>query len=91
MYREQAEAIRAALDGLPEDYRDVVQLRLAEQCTLGEIARRLGIGVEAVRHRLRKGSELYVQRLRAALGTGAAPIPAGLTPLGPEPSPRHGP
>ena len=90
MYREQADAIRAAIDGLPEDYRDVVQLRLAEQCTLGEIARRLGIGVEAVRHRLRKGSELYVRRLRSALGTGAAPIPVGLTPLPGPDSPRQG-
>jgi RNA polymerase sigma factor (sigma-70 family) len=76
MYREQAEAMRAALDGLPEELREVVGLRLFEQCPLEEIAARLGLGVEGVRHRFRKGSELYVRRLRAALGTRRSSIPA---------------
>ncbi len=68
MYREQAEVMRQALDALPEDLREIVGLRLFEQCPTEEIAARLDLGVEAVRHRFRKGSELYVRRVRAALG-----------------------
>ncbi|MFN0008732.1 MAG: RNA polymerase sigma factor [Planctomycetota bacterium] len=69
VYREQAEVMRAALDGLPEEFRDVVRLRLFEHCALEEIAERLQIGASAVRHRFRKGSELYLGRLRSALGS----------------------
>jgi RNA polymerase sigma-70 factor (ECF subfamily) len=68
-YREQAEVMRTALEGLPEEYRDVVRLRLFEHCALEEIGGRLGIGVSAVRHRFRKGSEIYLGRLRSALGS----------------------
>ena len=67
-YREEAEVMRVALAGLPEEFREIVGLRLFEQCPLEEIAARLDLGVEAVRHRFRKGSELYVRRLRTALG-----------------------
>jgi len=66
-YREQAEVMRHALASLPEEFREIVGLRLFEQSPLEEIAARLGLGPEAVRHRFRKGSELYVRRLRAAL------------------------
>lgn len=69
MYREQAEVMRQALDALPEELREIVGLRLFEQCPLEEIAARLDLGVEGVRHRFRKGSELYVRRVRAALGS----------------------
>jgi RNA polymerase sigma-70 factor (ECF subfamily) len=69
MYREQAEVMRQALDGLPEALQDIVRLRLFEQCPIEEIAARLDLRIEGVRHRLRKGSELYVRRLRAALGS----------------------
>jgi RNA polymerase sigma-70 factor (ECF subfamily) len=68
-YREQAEVMRTALEGLPEEFRDVVRLRLFEHCALEEIAARLGLGVSAVRHRFRKGSEIYLSRLRTALGS----------------------
>lgn len=68
-YREQAEVMRTALDGLPEESRDIVRMRLFEQCALEEIAARLEMGTSAVRHRFRKGSELYLRRLRAALGS----------------------
>jgi len=66
-YREEAEVMRLALAGLPEEFREIVGLRLFEQCPLEEIAARLDLGVESVRHRFRKGSELYVRRLRVAL------------------------
>jgi len=64
IYREQAEAMQAALESLPDELRDVVRLRLFEQLPLEEIAERANLGVSAVRHRFRKGSELYLSRLR---------------------------
>ena len=79
-YREQAEVMRAALDDLPEEYRDIVRLRLFEHCALEEIAARLGLGASAVRHRFRKGSELYLGRLRAALGSQSRPPRTGPLP-----------
>jgi RNA polymerase sigma-70 factor (ECF subfamily) len=61
--KERAEKMRAALEGLPEDVREVVRLRLFEDLMLEEIAEKLGLGISAVRHRFRKGSELYRRRL----------------------------
>lgn len=74
VYREQAEAMRAALAGLPDDVRDVVRLRLFEQLRVEEIAQRLDLGVSAVRHRFRKGAELYQRILVAELGTRSLAI-----------------
>ncbi len=74
VYREQADAMRAALAGLPDDVREVVHLRLFEQLAVEAIAQRLGLGVSAVRHRFRKGAELYQQRLTAELGTRSVAI-----------------
>jgi DNA-directed RNA polymerase specialized sigma24 family protein len=67
MYREQAAAMAAALASLPEDLGEVVRLRLIDQRSMGEIAASLGIGVEAVRHRLRRGAAAYHRRLHQAL------------------------
>jgi len=87
-YREQAEVMRVALDGLPEEFREIVGLRLFEQCPLEEIAARLGLGVEGVRHRFRNGSELYVRRLRASLGSRSSSSTAEYPPPArPESSP----
>lgn len=69
MFREHADAIRAALQQLPDDLRDVVRLRLFEQLPLEEIATRLGIGESAVRHRFRKGAEIYERQLRLRLAS----------------------
>lgn len=63
MYTEQAAAMHAALDALPEDVRDVVRLRLFEQREMQAIADVLGIGLSAARHRFRRGAALYQQRL----------------------------
>lgn len=67
--REEAEAMRSALDSLPEDSRTVLWLRVFEQLTVDEIAKRLEIGESAVRHRVRKAAELYESRVRAAFGS----------------------
>ncbi|MCU0865908.1 MAG: sigma-70 family RNA polymerase sigma factor [Planctomycetes bacterium] len=63
--RERAQALAEALESLPDDLRDVVRLRLFEELSMPEIATRLGLGESALRHRFRKGAELYAMRLKA--------------------------
>jgi RNA polymerase sigma factor (sigma-70 family) len=66
--RERMRAMNEALISLPDEVREVVRLRLFEDLMLEEIADRLTLGLSAIRHRFRKGAELYRQRLRVALG-----------------------
>ncbi len=81
VFREQAAAMHAALADLPDELRDVVRLRLFEQLNIDEIAEQLAIGPAAVRHRFRKGAEIYHRRLRAALTSRSVTVspPAPLT------------
>jgi RNA polymerase sigma factor (sigma-70 family) len=67
IYREQALAMREALGSLDEEVREVVRLRLFEQRAVAEVAESLGIGESAVRHRFRRGAEMYHARLKVAL------------------------
>lgn len=91
MYREQAEMMKAALEGLPEESREIVRLRLFEQLPLEEIAGRMNIGISATRHRFRKGSEAYLNRLRTAMSAGSQWIVSDRSPvLSPDSSPRSG-
>ncbi len=60
----------AALEEVPPELREVVRLRSLEELTVEEVAERLGIGTSAVKHRFRKGSEIYRRRLLALLGSG---------------------
>ena len=62
-HAEEARCMRAALESLPEELREVVRLRLFEERGLEGIASALGLGPAAVKHRLRKGAALYRQRL----------------------------
>lgn len=71
IYQEQAAAMRAALERLPEEVREVVRLRLFEQLEIAEIAQQLTIGESAVRHRFRRGAELYHQLLKEAIASRA--------------------
>jgi RNA polymerase sigma factor (sigma-70 family) len=75
VYREQAAAMSAALDELPTELAVIVRLRLLEQLPVSAIAEHLGIGESAVRHRLRKGAEMYSRRLQAALASRSGAIP----------------
>ncbi len=68
-HKEHAGAIREALDRVPAELRDVIYLRLLEQHSAEETAARLGITPSAVRYRLRKGTEIYRNYLRAAIGS----------------------
>lgn len=65
--QEIAEAMRAALAQVPDECREVVFLRLFRQMTLREVAEQLGLGLGSVRGLLRRGSEIYRQRLHAAV------------------------
>lgn len=69
MFREQASAMRAALESLPIELGEVVRLRLFEQRSLEEVGAVLGLTESGVRHRLRKGAELFQKRLVSAMGT----------------------
>ncbi len=82
IYREQCEAMRAALASLPDEYREVVRLRLYEQLSLEQIAERLGIGLYAARHRFRKGGDIYFERLRAEFTSRSLPLPTMSAPDG---------
>ncbi len=62
--REQAAAMQAALARLPDDVREVVRLRLFEEMPVAEVAQALGLGESAVKHRFRRGAELYEGHLR---------------------------
>lgn len=68
-YREQAEAMQTALEGLPDEVREVVRLRLFEQLAIDEIADRLGLGPSAVRHRFRRGAEQFRRKLISVFAT----------------------
>lgn len=68
-YREQAAALRVALDSLPEEYRVIVKERLVHRVPIAVLAQRHGLTVTATRTRFRKGSELLRSRLVVALGT----------------------
>jgi len=70
--REEANAMRDALAGLDDELRDVVRLRLFEERPIEEIARELGLGESAVRHRFRRGLEEYGRRLRARIASKSA-------------------
>jgi RNA polymerase sigma-70 factor (ECF subfamily) len=68
-HREEAAVLWDALQSLPDDLREVVRLRVFEGVAPPAIAERLGLGLAAVKHRLRRGSELYRQRLQALVSS----------------------
>ena len=73
VYREQATTMAEALMSLPPDLAPVVRMRLVEQLPVAEIAARMQIGEAAVRHRVRKGAELYRRKLRVLFGSRSGP------------------
>jgi RNA polymerase sigma-70 factor (ECF subfamily) len=65
MSQEQAQAVREALERLPEEYRQVIRLRLQDDRPFEEIGRVLGRTANAAR----KLWERAVERLQQELGT----------------------
>ncbi|MCG3129198.1 MAG: hypothetical protein CHACPFDD_04116 [Phycisphaerae bacterium] len=78
IFREQAAAMQAALEALPDEQREVVRLRLFEQLSLDEIAERLGVTVAAVRYRFGRGAERYQRELRSQLTSRSVSVPADI-------------
>ncbi|MEM7307650.1 MAG: sigma-70 family RNA polymerase sigma factor [Planctomycetota bacterium] len=68
-YREESEAMRAALGELTPDVREVVRLRLFEELPVEEVAERLSLGSSAVKHRFRRGVHRYQALLSARLAS----------------------
>ena len=64
---EQSDTVRrvhALLGRLPEEYRQVLSLRLVEQLSNGETARRLGLSQSAASRRFEKGRQLLARMLQ---------------------------
>ncbi len=61
--RVEAEAVLAAIRGLPEAYRETLLLRLVEGMSGPEIARRTGLTADSVRVNLHRGMKLLRERL----------------------------
>lgn len=80
MASEQATAMCAALDSLEETDRQIVRLRLFEDLTMLQVARRIGMTESGVRHRFRKAAALYHRTLEREMGTRIG---------GTEPNPRR--
>ena len=66
--------VRAALDGLPESQRVVLQLHRFEELTFGEIAKVLGTSEGAVRVRACRAYESLRRTLGAFLDEGERPL-----------------
>jgi RNA polymerase sigma-70 factor, ECF subfamily len=62
------EDLQAALDALPEAFRDAVWLRDVEEFTYAEIAEMLGIPIGTVMSRISRGRRLLFERLSSASG-----------------------
>lgn len=64
--------LRAAVRDLHEPYRTMIQLRFFDDCKPAAIARRIGVPVETVRVRVRRGLTMLRERLDAAFGQRTA-------------------
>jgi RNA polymerase sigma-70 factor, ECF subfamily len=58
--------LQAALDGLPEAFREAVWLRDVEEFTYAEIAGMLGVPIGTVMSRISRGRRLLYEQLTAA-------------------------
>lgn len=75
-HQELASALSGALDGLSDDYREVILLRDVEGLSAPEAASSLGITVDALKSRLHRAREALRSALRPLLE------PAGQAPVG---------
>lgn len=82
IYREQTVAMKNALRALPPELGEVVRLRLFEELSHEEIARRLRISESAARYRFRTGAERYAAVLHEALVSRSIPMPSAALPPG---------
>jgi RNA polymerase sigma-70 factor (ECF subfamily) len=71
--RETTEIVARALEGLPDDYREVLLLRDAEGLTAPEAALAMGISVDALKSRLHRARAALREALRPILEADVAP------------------
>jgi len=69
--REVSEVVSRALDGLPDDYREVLVLREMEGLTAADTAAALGISVDATKSRLHRAREALRNALKPVLEAAA--------------------
>lgn len=69
--KEQQEALAAAVERLPDRYRQVLHLRYWEQCSYDQIAERLGDSSEAIRKVHYRAVEALVNELRTQCSSSA--------------------
>lgn len=75
--QELASALSEALDGLSDDYREVILLRDIEGLSAPEAASSLGITVDALKSRLHRAREALRGALRPLLEPASALLPSG--------------
>lgn len=73
--REAAAAVSAALDALPDEYREVLLLRDAEGFTAPEAAAVLGVSVDALKSRLHRARAALRDALAIPRSTSSSPCP----------------
>ncbi|MBY0460484.1 MAG: sigma-70 family RNA polymerase sigma factor [Gemmataceae bacterium] len=64
--QETARAVRAAIDGLPTAYREILTLRTLQELNVAECAARLGVSQEVVKVRSLRARRRLRERLTAA-------------------------
>lgn len=69
--------LQAALDALPEAFREAVWMRDVEEFSYGEIAEVLGVPLGTVMSRISRGRRLLFERLREGRGMARATVEAG--------------
>jgi RNA polymerase sigma-70 factor (ECF subfamily) len=69
--------LQAALDALPEAFRQAVWLRDVEEFSYAEIAKMLDVPIGTVMSRISRGRRLLYERLRGARASGRATRVAG--------------
>jgi RNA polymerase sigma-70 factor (ECF subfamily) len=66
--RERGQAIQQAIDGLPEDYRELISLRHYAELSYDEIAELKQMPLGTVKNKLFRGRQMLKDRLAAFLG-----------------------
>ncbi len=81
--REMGAALDAAIGALEPTYREVLVLRDVEGLTAGEVARVLGVSVDAVKSRLHRARLAVRERLAPLLDPSEGPVSPGCPDLVP--------
>jgi RNA polymerase sigma-70 factor (ECF subfamily) len=66
--------LQAALDALPDAFREAVWLRDVEEFSYAEMAQMLGVPIGTVMSRISRGRRLLFERLSAANGSGRVQV-----------------